>query len=112
TAHRSRRENRGCGGRSAPHARIRPGPNTQHLTPNTMVFSPFDYNEASRHREEGVEERLREGSPIVGVSYDAGLLLLSVRQTQRKIFEVYDRIIFSAIGKQADIGEVRGAAVE
>src|SRR2546423_3545685 len=92
------------------------GPNTEHRIPSsehrTMVFSPFDYNEASRHREEGVEERLREGSPIVAVSYDAGLLLLTVRQTQRKVFEIYDRIIFSAIGKQADIEEIRGAAVD
>src|SRR5438309_1731348 len=71
------------------------------------MYSPFDFNEASRHREEYVEEKLREGSPIVGISFDAGLLLLTVRQTQRKVFEIYDRMIFSAIGKQADVEAVR-----
>ena len=39
-----------------------------------------------------------KGSPVVGVSFDAGLLFLTVRKSQRKIYEVYDRLIFSAIG--------------
>src|SRR5437016_6815361 len=71
------------------------------------MYSPFDFNEASRHRVEYVGVKLREGSPIVGISFDAGLLLLTVRQTQRKVFEIYDRMIFSAIGKQADVEAVR-----
>jgi proteasome alpha subunit len=77
-----------------------------------MVYSPFDFNEASRHRTEYVENNLRDGSPVVGVSFDGGLLLLTVRQTQRKVFEVYDRLIFSAIGKQADIEAVRIGAID
>jgi len=76
-----------------------------------MVYSPFDFNEAARHREEYVEDRLREGSPIVGVSYDAGLLLLTVRKVQRKVFEIYDRLIYSAIGKQADVEAIRIGAI-
>lgn len=72
-----------------------------------MVFSPYDYNELERQRREGVEERLREGSPIVGVSFDSGLALLTVRQTQRKVFEIYDRMIYSAIGHQADVEAIR-----
>ncbi len=75
------------------------------------MFSPYDFNEASRHREDYVEDKLRDGSPIVGVSFDAGLLLLTVRHTQRKIYEVYDRLIYSAIGKQADIEAVRVGAI-
>src|SRR5437763_11799459 len=71
------------------------------------MFSPFDFNEADRHRRDHVEDRLKEGSPIVGISFDAGLLLLTVRQTLRKVFEIYDRMIFSAIGKQADVEAVR-----
>jgi proteasome alpha subunit len=77
-----------------------------------MVYSPFDFNEANRHRMEYVEDNLRGGSPVVGVSFDSGLLLLTVRQSQRKVFEVYDRLIFSAIGKQADIEAIRIGAID
>lgn len=76
------------------------------------MYSPFDFNEASRHRVEYVEEKLREGSPVVGVTYDAGLLLLTVRKTQRKVYEIYDRLIFSAIGRQADIEQIRIGAID
>jgi len=77
-----------------------------------MVFNPFDYNEASRVRREGVELKLSEGSPVVGVSYDAGLLLLTVRGSQRKVFEIYDRLIYSAIGNQSDIEAIRAGAID
>src|SRR5437660_1497144 len=75
------------------------------------MYSPFDFNEASRHREDYVEDKLREGSPIVGISYDAGLLILTVRKTQRKVFEIFDRLIYSAIGKQADVEAIRLGAI-
>jgi proteasome alpha subunit len=77
-----------------------------------MVFNPFDYNEATRHRRDSVEDRLREGSPVVGISFDKGLLLLTVRRTQRKVFEVYDRLIYSAIGNQSDIEAIRVGAID
>lgn len=76
------------------------------------MYSPFDFNEANRHRVEYIEDKLKDGSPVVGVSYDAGLLILTVRQTQRKVFEIYDRLIFSAIGKQADIEAIRVGAID
>src|SRR2546423_1602097 len=76
-----------------------------------MVFSPYDFNEADRHRRDHVEDRLRDGSPIVGVSFDAGLLLLTVRQTQRKVYEIYDRLIYSAIGHQSDVEAIRVGAI-
>lgn len=76
------------------------------------MFNPFDYNEAARTRREGVELKLGEGSPVVGISYDAGLLLLTVRGSQRKVFEVYDRLIYSAIGNQSDIEAIRVGAID
>lgn len=76
------------------------------------MYTPFDINEAIGHRKDYVEERLRAGSPIVGVRYADGLLLLTVRRSQRKIFEIYDRQMFSGIGKQSDIENVRLAAIQ
>ncbi len=77
-----------------------------------MVYSPFDFNEAMGHRKEYVDDKLREGSPVVGVSCSDGLLLLTSRRTQRKVFEIYDRLIFSAIGNQSDIEAVRIGAID
>lgn len=76
------------------------------------MVSPYDFNEAVQHRAEYVDERLREGSPVVGLKYDGGLLLLSTRRTQRKTFEVYDRLMMSAIGAQADVEAIRIAALD
>lgn len=76
------------------------------------MVSPYDWNEAVRHRAEYVEEKLRDGSPVVGLSYADGVLLLSFRRTQRKVFEIYDRIVMSAIGNQADIEAVRIASLD
>jgi len=76
------------------------------------MYTPFDINEAIGHRKDYVEERLRGGSPIVGVRYADGLLLLTVRRAQRKVFEIYDRQMFSGIGKQSDIENVRLRAIQ
>jgi proteasome alpha subunit len=76
------------------------------------MYTPFDFNEAIGHRKDYIEDRLREGSPVVGVSFDAGLLLLTVRKTQRKVFEIYDRLLFSAIGNQSDIEAIRVGAID
>lgn len=77
-----------------------------------MVYSPFDFNEAIGHRKEYIEDRLRDGSPVVGVHYSTGLLLLTIRKTQRKVFEIYDRLLYSAIGNQSDIEAIRIAAID
>jgi len=75
-------------------------------------YSPYDWNESIQQRNEYIEDRLKDGSPVVALTYDGGLLLLSVRQTQRKVYEVYDRIMMSAIGNQSDVESIRSAAIE
>lgn len=76
------------------------------------MYTPFDINEAVAQRREFVEEGLRTGSPVVGLRYKGGLLLFTVRRAQRKIYEIYDRQMFSAIGRQSDIENVRLAAIQ
>ena len=71
------------------------------------MYTPFDFNEAVGHRKDYIEERLREGSPVVGLRYEGGLMILTVRRQQRKVYEIYDRQMFSAIGNQSDIENVR-----
>lgn len=77
-----------------------------------MAFTPFDFNEAISQRRDHASEGLRHGSPVVAIGCEEGLVLLTVRRTQRKVFEIYDRIIYSAIGNQSDIEAVRLGAVD
>ena len=76
------------------------------------MYSPYDFNQSIAHRAEYVEERLKAGMPVVAISYDQGVLLFTVKRTQRKIFEIYDQIIYSAIGNQADVEAVRLASID
>jgi proteasome alpha subunit len=77
-----------------------------------MSYSFYDFNNAITQRNEYIENQLRGGSPVVALSCDAGVLLVTVRTTQRKIFEIYDRIIMGGLGKQSDIEGIRLAAID
>ena len=76
------------------------------------MYSPYDFNQSIAHRAEYVEERLKAGMPVIAISYDQGILLWTLKRTQRKVFEVYDQIMYSAIGNQADVEAVRLAAID
>lgn len=76
------------------------------------MLTPYDFQENVQQRAQYILNRLQEGSPVVGISYDDGLILLSVRRRSRKIFEIYDRLICSAIGHQADIENLRLTAID
>jgi proteasome alpha subunit len=77
-----------------------------------MAYSPYDWNENIRHRSEYIENILREGSPVVGVSCQEGLLMVTFRRHQRKIFEIYDNLLFAGIGRQSDIESVRLTSID
>jgi proteasome alpha subunit len=77
-----------------------------------MGFTPYDWNENIQHRVDYVETRLREGSPVVGLTFSSGVLILSVRRTQRKVFEVFDHILYSAMGSQSDVEAIRIASID
>ncbi len=77
-----------------------------------MSFTPYDWNQSIQTRMEYIEERLRDGSPVVGLSIPEGVLLLSVHRAQRKVYELYDRLVFGAIGHQSDVEAIRNAALE
>lgn len=77
-----------------------------------MSYSFYDWNNALQQRNEYVEDRLKDGSPVVGVSFPDGILLLTLRGAQRKVFEIYDRLMMGALGKQSDIEAVRLAAID
>ena len=77
-----------------------------------MSYSFYDWNNALQQRNEYVEDRLKDGSPIIAVGCDEGVLMLTLRTAQRKIFEVYDRLMMGALGKQSDVEAIRLAAID
>jgi len=48
----------------------------------------------------------------MAVSLNAGILVFTYRRQAKKIYEIYDRLIFAAIGQQSDVESLRTAAVE
>jgi len=76
------------------------------------MYSPYDFNQNIAHRAEYAEERLKEGMPVVALSYDQGVLLFAVRRSQRKIFEIYDQLMYAALGNHSDVEAVRLAAID
>jgi len=77
-----------------------------------MIEEPFRWVEAIANRREYIEHQLAGGSPIVALSYDGGILMLTFSRDRRKIFEIYDHIAVGAIGHPGDIERLRMAAIE
>ena len=76
------------------------------------MYSPYDFNQSIANRAEYVEERLKSGMPVVAISFDQGVLLLTLKKTQRKVFEIYDQLMYCALGNQADVEAVRLASID
>ncbi len=77
-----------------------------------MLDEPYRWADAVANRREYIEDQLRGGSPVVGLAWRDGALLLTLGQGQQKIFEVYDRIGMAALGHPADIEKLRQSAVD
>ena len=77
-----------------------------------MLEDPYRWVEAVRNRREYLEDQLRSAAPVVGLSFDRGVVLLTSTPGPRKIFEVYNQVAFAAIGHPADIEKLRKAVID
>lgn len=77
-----------------------------------MSYNFYDFQNAIQQRNDYVENQLRDGSPVVGLSCPDGIVLLTLRNAQRKLYEVYDRIAYGAMGRQSDVETIRIAAID
>ena len=76
------------------------------------MFTPYDWQEGIGHRAQYIQAKLAQGAPVIAVSLDAGILVFTYRRQARKIYEIYDRLIFAGVGQQSDVEAVRVAALE
>jgi proteasome alpha subunit len=77
-----------------------------------MSYTPYDWQQTLSQKIDYVEDRLSQGSPVIGVSCKEGILLLTTRRTQGKIFEIYDRLAFAGLGNPSDLEAIRQSTVD
>ena len=68
-----------------------------------MTEEPYRWLEAIQNRREYIEDQLTPGQPVVALSAEPGVLLLGVKSSTPKLFEIYDHLALGAIGHPADI---------
>ena len=72
-----------------------------------MYDEPYRWIEAVANRRHYLEDQFIHGSPLVGISFPQGILLLSFNRGTGKIYEVYDRIALGGMGHPADLEKLR-----
>lgn len=77
-----------------------------------MTEEPYRWLEAIGNRREYISEQMRGGTPVFALSRPEGILLLGVGIGRSKVFEIYDRHGFAALGHPVDIEKLRQAAIE
>jgi proteasome alpha subunit len=77
-----------------------------------MTEEPYRWLEAITNRREYIEDQLSPGLPVVVLSADPGILLLTVKTSTPKIFEIYDHLALGSVGHPADIEKVRQTAID
>jgi len=77
-----------------------------------MTEEPYRWLEAISNRREYIRDQLKGGTPVFAVSRPEGILLIGVGPKQSKVFEIYDRHAFAALGHPVDIERLRQAAIE
>ena len=76
------------------------------------MYTPYDWQEGIGNRAQYIEGKLAQGAPVLAVSLEAGLVFFTFRRQGRKIYEIYDRLIFGGLGLQSDVEALRMAALE
>lgn len=76
------------------------------------MYTPYDWQEGIGNRAQFIEARLAQGAPVLAVSLEAGILFFTYRRQARKIYEIYDRLVYAGIGQQSDVESLRIAALE
>ena len=77
-----------------------------------MTEEPYRWLEAIGNRREYIRDQLKGGTPVFALSRPEGIFLFGVGQGMSKIFEIYDRHAFAALGHPVDIEKIRQSAIE
>lgn len=77
-----------------------------------MTEEPYRWLEAIQNRREYIEDQLSPGLPVVALSTGPGVLLMTVKTSTPKLFEIYDHLALGSLGHPADIEKVRQTVID
>ncbi len=77
-----------------------------------MYEEPYRWVEAVGNRRTYLDEQFKQGSPVVALAYDAGIVLLTVSKGTPKLYEIYDRLALGGMGHPADLEKLRFTLLE
>ena len=77
-----------------------------------MYEEPYKWVEAVGNRRQYLDEQFKQGSPVVALAYDAGILLMTVSKGTPKLYEIYDRLALGGMGHPADLEKLRFTLLE
>ncbi len=77
-----------------------------------MYEEPYKWVEAVGNRRTYLDEQFKEGSPVVGVSCERGILLMTMSKGTPKLYEIYDRLALGGMGHPADLEKLRFTLLE
>jgi proteasome alpha subunit len=77
-----------------------------------MYEEPYKWVEAVGNRRQYLDEQFKQGSPVVAVAYEAGIMLLTVSKGTPKLYEIYDRLALGGMGHPADLEKLRFSLLE
>ena len=72
-----------------------------------MYEEPYRWVEAVGNRRHYLDEQFKEGSPVVGVTFESGILLMTMSKGTAKLYEIYDRLALGGMGHPADLEKLR-----
>jgi proteasome alpha subunit len=77
-----------------------------------MYEEPYKWVEAVGNRRHYLDEQFKQGSPVVALAYDAGIVMLTVSKGTPKLYEIYDRLALGGMGHPADLEKLRFSLLE
>src|SRR5262249_18146722 len=77
-----------------------------------MYEEPYKWVEAVGNRRHYLDEQFKQGSPVVALAYETGILLLTVSRGTPKLYEIYDRLALGGMGHPADLEKLRFSLLE
>lgn len=77
-----------------------------------MYEEPYRWVEAVGNRRQYLDEQFKQGSPVVALAYETGIVLLTVSKGTPKLYEIYDRLALGGMGHPADLEKLRFSLLE
>ena len=77
-----------------------------------MYEEPYRWVEAVGNRRQYLDDQLKQGSPVVALTYEGGVLLTTVSKGTPKLYEIYDRLALGGMGHPTDLEKLRFSLLE